>query len=57
MAAGLATFCLCWAWINWPPMDLLEQVGTSPFQCPLPMLFAVADFENTTLDLLQQSES
>jgi len=23
---GFATFCICWALINWPPMDLIEQV-------------------------------
>ncbi|CAE7340557.1 rho [Symbiodinium pilosum] len=23
---GLAVFCICWSLINWPPMDILEQV-------------------------------
>lgn len=23
---GLVVFCICWALLNWPPMDLIEQV-------------------------------
>ena len=23
---GLVIFCICWALLNWPPMDLIEQV-------------------------------
>lgn len=29
ISPGFATFCICWALINWPPMDLIEQVRLS----------------------------